>query len=355
MSSAVELERERADDIGQSAGLDERIDFGRTLQNFHVASFLLDNGRHPTRSLERVHGVWLLGSITEGSERQPNPHSHMMEPQEELSRVGQMMAGMLRAVNMFLLALTLAGCAKSPAPPPDPTIAVAVASDLQFAFEEILLDFHRVHPEIVVRPTFGSSGSLYNQILNRAPFDMYLAGDVNYVKRLAEAGFADPASIFVHGKSQLVVFVRQSSTLPIDQDGVRVVLDPSVEKVAIANPKNSPYGRAAKEVLETLKVFETVERKMVYAENVAQAAQMVENGSAQVGIVAMTLALAPPLRAIGKFVKVADDIVPTMFQGGGILTRTGDRATCEKLRDYLLSARGRAILSEYGLLPPEEQ
>ena len=266
-----------------------------------------------------------------------------------------MMAGLSRAVKGVVLVLGLVSCASSPVPPVDPTIAVAVTSDLQFAFEEILLDFHRVHPEIVVRPTFGSSGSLYNQILNRAPFDMYLAGDVNYVKRLAEAEIADPESIFVHGKSQLVVFVRKTTSLPIEKEGVRVVLDPTVKKVAIANPKNSPYGRAAKEVLETVKVFETVESKMVYAENVAQAAQMVDNGSAQVGIIAMTLALAPPLRASGKFVKVAEDIVPTMFQGGGILTRTSDRATCEKLRDYLLSPRGRAILSDYGLLATEEQ
>ncbi len=266
-----------------------------------------------------------------------------------------MMAGLSRAVKGIVLVFGLTSCVSSPTPPADPTIAVAVTSDLQFAFEEILLDFRRVHPKIVVRPTFGSSGSLYNQVLNRAPFDMFLAGDIDYLKRLAEASIADPKSIFVHGKSQLVVYVRQTTNLPIEQDGVLVVLDPSVEKLAIANPKNSPYGRAAKEVLENLKVFEKVQNKIVYAENVAQAAQFVENGGAQVGIIAMTLAMAPPLRASGKFVKVADDIVPTMFQGGGILTRTSDRATCEKLRDYLLSPRGLAILSEYGLLPPEEE
>ncbi len=80
MSPTTEFERERADDIGQAAGLDEGVDFGRTLKNFHVASFLLDNSRHPTRSLEQARGQWPVGSITEGGKRQRNPDSHMMVP-----------------------------------------------------------------------------------------------------------------------------------------------------------------------------------------------------------------------------------------------------------------------------------
>jgi molybdate transport system substrate-binding protein len=264
----------------------------------------------------------------------------------------------LFAATRYLLALAtglLVGCVAKPAAlPGPPTVVIAVAADLQYAFEEIMLDFHRVHPDVVVRPAYGSSGSLFSQISNHAPFDMFLAADVDYVRRLADADILDRNSIFMHGQSQLVVWIRQDSPLPIEQEGINVVLDPRVRKLTIADPKHSPYGHAAKQSLQTLELYEQVASKLVLGENVAQSAHFVESGAADVGIIAKTLALSPPLRAVGKFAEVPKDAFRTMMQGGGIITRAKDPAACKILRNYILSPRGKTILSEYGLLPPKE-
>lgn len=250
--------------------------------------------------------------------------------------------------------LLLSSCSPPTAGETSRPLAIAVASDLQYAFEEIMLDFHRIAPQVQVRPTFGSSGSLFAQISNGAPFDMFLAADVDYVKKLADQSLADPNSIFVYGKSQLVVWVRSDSKLLIDQEGIRAVLDPAVKKVAIANPKHSPYGRSAEAALKNLGIYEQISEKIVLGENVAQAAQFVESGSADVGIIAKTLALAPPMRAAGRFAEVPADAAPQLTQGGAIMTSSHDRVQCEQIREYLISPRGRTILSEYGLLPPQE-
>ncbi|MBY0585600.1 molybdate ABC transporter substrate-binding protein [bacterium] len=256
---------------------------------------------------------------------------------------------------LFAGIFSLGGCMSAPTGPvAPPTVVVAVAADLQYAFEEMMLDFHRVHPDVVVRPTFGSSGTLFSQISNNAPFDVFLAADVEYVKRLADMELIDRTSLFVYGESQLVIWVREDSSLPIDQEGIKVLLDPRVKKISIADPKHSPYGRAAQELLNTTKLADQVASKLVLGENAAQSAQLVENGSANVGIIAKSLALSPPLRAFGKFAEVPKNSFKTMIQGGGIMTNAKDRASCEKLLDYITSPRGRTILSEYGLRPPKE-
>jgi molybdate transport system substrate-binding protein len=266
---------------------------------------------------------------------------------------------MKKSAGAFLCCLAAcllgtSGCSSASRPAENASVVVAVAADLQFAFEEILLDLHRVHPEIEIRPTFGSSASLFAQISNRAPFDMFLAADVDFLHRLAQDGLVDKPSIFVYGQSRLAVWVKRDSELPIGTEGMKVLLLPQVNKIAIANPVHSPYGRAARELLERLSMWPEVESKIVLAENVVQTTQLVENGSADVGIIAMTLALAPPFRATGQFARIPDDVAPVLMQGGGIMTRAKDKVACQKLKEYLLSPRGREILSEYGLLPPRE-
>ena len=144
-------------------------------------------------------------------------------------------------------------------------------------------EFQKTNPDIDVKVTFGSSGNFFAQITQKAPFDIYLSADVSYPEKLIEQGLAEQSSLFLYAIGQLVVWVPKDSPLEIEKKGVSVLLNDSVKKIAIANPTHAPYGRAAVAAMKSLGVYEAVEKKIVAAENIAQAGQFVESGAAQVG------------------------------------------------------------------------
>src|SRR5581483_1694642 len=134
--------------------------------------------------------------------------------------------------------------------------------------------------------------------------------------------------------------------------GIRAVLDPGVRKVAIANPRFAPYGRAAEAALQHAGVYDQVKDRLVLGENIAQTAQFVESGAADVGLIALSLALAPPLRDQGRHWEVPADAYPRLEQGGVMLTWARDRAATQELRDYLTGEEGRAVLRKFGFRLP---
>jgi molybdate transport system substrate-binding protein len=175
-------------------------------------------------------------------------------------------------------------------------VRVAAAADLKFALEEVVQAFGQRHPRIDAKVTYGASGTFFAQLSNRAPFDLYLSADVDYPRKLIEQGLADKDSEFLYAVGHVVVWVPQSSPVDVQKFGVKALLDPSIKKVTIANPKHAPYGRAAEAALKSLGVYEDLKDKLVLGENIAQAAQFVQSGSADAGVIAMSLALAPPMR-----------------------------------------------------------
>jgi molybdate transport system substrate-binding protein len=249
---------------------------------------------------------------------------------------------------MAVAALGALGALYLSRPLPEPTIRVAAAADLQFALDELIEEFQRQHPQITVKVSYGSSGSFFAQLVQRAPFDMFFSADMDYPKRLREQGLALPETEFLYAVGRIVLW-GNSETL-----GIGAVFEPAVQKIALANPQHAPYGRAAEAALKSLGVYEAVREKFVFGENVAQAAQFVQAGVAQLGVIALSLALAPPLRERGHFWEFPLESYPRMEQGGVILRWVRDRASAELLRAFVLSDQGRMIFKDYGFFLPGE-
>ena len=245
---------------------------------------------------------------------------------------------------MLALALFCVACGTHA---PSQKLTVAAAADLNFAMPEIVRQFRAARPEVELQIAYGSSGNFFAQIGNRAPFDMFLSADVEYPRQLASAGVGAGNSVFTYAVGRLVVWVPASSPL----DPATALRQPSVKHVAIANPQHAPYGRAAQAALRTLGLYQSVEPKLVLGENVAQALQFVESGAADTGIVALSLALAPPLRARGRYWEIPPDAYPRIEQGGIVLK---DSKAARDFRAFLLSAAGRRILKQYGFVVPGE-
>lgn len=225
-------------------------------------------------------------------------------------------------------------------------VRVAAASDLKFALDEVIERLAARHTSIRVEPTYGSSGNFHAQLRQRAPFDLFLSADVDYARDLVSRGLGDERDLFTYAEGHLVVWVRTRSTLPIERDGIRAL--ERAQRIAIANPRHAPYGRAAEAALRAAGLWERLESRLVLGENIAQAGQFVQSGSADVGIIAKSLAVAPAMRAAGRYWEVPQASYPTILQGGLVLRRASSRNGALALRDFLLSAEGRAILVACG-------
>jgi len=254
------------------------------------------------------------------------------------------------SIAVAALAAFLLACVSRPqAPQP---VTVAAASDLQFALEDIAGDFRRSHPSAEIRIVYGSSGNFYTQIRGQAPFDLFLSADVEYPRRLASEGLALPDSLFTYAVGRIVVWAPAGSPLDPARLGMGALEAPSVRHVAIANPEHAPYGRAAAAAMKSMGVYERVAGKLVLGENVAQALEFVESGAAEVGIVPLSLAVAPPVRSRGRYWEVPPGAYPAIEQGGAILARARGSRLALDLRNYLAGPAVRDRLKQYGFSPP---
>ncbi len=249
------------------------------------------------------------------------------------------------------VACLLLGMASPPAAFGD-EIAIAAASDLSFAFKELTVAFEKAQG-IRVRLSLGSSGNFFSQIQQGAPFDLYFSADVRYPQKLIEAGQAAADSLYRYAVGRIVVWVPNASALAVDRLGLDVLLDRSVKKIAIANPKHAPYGRAAVAALEQAKLYERVKDKLVFGENVSQAAQFVESGAAEAGVIALSLALAPPMHAAGTYWLVPDSAHLPLEQGAVIVSAARNREGAQAFLRFLKTEEATRVMARYGFLVPE--
>jgi len=198
---------------------------------------------------------------------------------------------------------------------------------------------------------YGSSGNFYAQIRNQAPFDIFLSADVEYPRKLVEEGIGARDSLFVYAMGRIVVWVPAASPL----DPATALRAASVRHVAIANPEHAPYGRAAAAAMKSMGVYDGVAGKLVLGENVAQALEFVQSGAAEVGIVPLSLAVAPPVRSQGRYWEVPLDAYPAIEQGGAILTRARHSRLALDLRNYIAGPAARDRLKQYGFFPPPQE
>jgi len=259
----------------------------------------------------------------------------------------------LRLAAWLCAGFVAAGCGPAPQPPAQRgRVRVAAASDLNAALTGIITRFGAAH-DVDVTVSYGSSGSFYAQLLNHAPFDVFLSADVTYPNQLASRGLTIPQSEFTYAFGHLVLWALPASPLDVEHDGLQVLKQASIAHVSIANPEHAPYGRAAVAAMQAAGVYDAVRPKLVLGENVAQAMQFVQSGAADVGLVAMSLALAPNVKGKGRLFEVPTNSYPRVEQGGTILKWAADVDAARAFRGFLLSADGQAILKQYGFSIPD--
>ncbi len=230
-------------------------------------------------------------------------------------------------------------------------VGVAAASDLSFAFKEVAAGFERKTGH-TLRVSSGSSGNFFAQIRGGAPFDLFFSADADYPRKLEAEGLTQQGSLFVYAIGRIVVWAPRGS-LDLKKDGMRVLLNPAVRKIAIANPRHAPYGRAAVAALKHFGIYEQVESRLVFGENVSQAAQFVESGNAQAGIIALSLASAPQMKDRGEMWLIPEEAHPKLEQAAVILRAARSPKAARALLDYLRGPEGQAILKRYGFQLPE--
>jgi len=254
---------------------------------------------------------------------------------------------MTSIIAIFLVAIFLA---KGEARAQAAEIRVAAAADLQFAMLDIAAQFEK-QTGTKVDVTYGSSGNFFSQLQNGAPFDLFFSADIDYPRKLESTGIAEPGTLYEYAIGRIAIWSPADAGVDVARLGWQALLDPSVKKIAIANPEHAPYGRAAVAALKKVGVYEQVKPKLVYGENISQAAQFVQSGNAQAGIVAMSLVVSPGLKD-GKRWEIPADMHPTIEQAAIVLKSAKNKESAKAFLEFVKSEAGRATLSKYGFAVP---
>ncbi|EPG72582.1 molybdate ABC transporter, periplasmic molybdate-binding protein [Leptospira fainei serovar Hurstbridge str. BUT 6] len=229
-------------------------------------------------------------------------------------------------------------------------ITIAAASDLKFAMDEIIASFKKSNPGNEVDVVYGSSGKFQAQIREGAPFDIYFSADINYPRELAKSGFASSEVIpYAIGRIVLWSANQDASKMTLNN-----LLDSKVVRIAIANPKHAPYGKRAEEALHSAGLWEKVESKLVFGENIAQTAQFVQTGNAQVGIIALSLAISPELAGKGGYFLIPDNLHQPLEQGFIVTKRASKNPLAKKFAEYVMGEAVRTVMAKYGFALPSE-
>ncbi len=265
---------------------------------------------------------------------------------------------LFRSFLLLPFVFLIGACSPETAPPTQTAcstkLTIAAAADLKFALDELVKDYRGAHPEVEISVTYGSSGNFFAQLENQAPFDLYFSADIDYPRKLAAAGHALD-DVFLYAVGRIVIWVPSTSKIDVEKLGIESLADATVKKIAVANPQHAPYGRAAVASLKSLRAFDSAEPKLVYGENIAQTAQFIESGSADIGVIALSLAVAPQMKDKGRYYELPLESYPKMEQGGMIVKWTKNAEAARSFRDFVLNDKGRDLLKRYGFfLPPQK-
>jgi molybdate transport system substrate-binding protein len=227
-------------------------------------------------------------------------------------------------------------------------LSIAAAADLRYALEDVAAEFRKAHPDVGVRIAYGSSGNFFSQISNHAPFDLFLSADASYPTKLVAQGEAVKGSEFMYGIGRIALWAPTGSKFDPAKRKMQALLDPSLKKIAIANPDHAPYGRAAESALKKYKLWDKLQPDLVQAGSISEAASMAQSGTTDIGIIALSLAMAPPMKDAGTYVEIPAGDYPTMSQAGVILSYAKNPSTAQLFKQFMMSPEARAILKRYG-------
>jgi molybdate transport system substrate-binding protein len=229
-------------------------------------------------------------------------------------------------------------------------IRIAVAADLKYAMEELVKDFSQSHQSDKIEIITGSSGKFFHQISNGAPFDVFFSADIEYPQKLFQEkqAITEPK---LYAIGRLILWRETKNDLPLDLNFLK---SPALKKIAIANPLHAPYGKRAKELLEKLNLWEELQSKLVFTENVAQVFQYVHSGAVELGIGAFSLALSPAIKSSGQSFLIESNLHTPLEQGYVILKRAENKQLAFKFAHYLETPSARVIFQKYGFKLPNE-
>ena len=255
------------------------------------------------------------------------------------------MSELRRALVCLLVALCFAQLSGAQAA----SLRIAAAADLQPVLPALLGEFESqtgIHTEA----SYQSSATLATQIVNGAPFDLFMAADMGFPERVIAAGLAEEPQPIAYARGSLVLWTRNDSRF--NSLSIESLKDPALRSLAMANPEHAPYGRAAQAALMRLGLYDALKPKLVIAENIAQTAQFVESGNAELGLISLTSALTPRLRASGHYVALPQDSYPPILQGLVILKRPSGTQPARRFLDFLASPPVQQQLQAAGLAQP---
>jgi molybdate transport system substrate-binding protein len=229
-------------------------------------------------------------------------------------------------------------------------LTIAAAADLKFAMDEIVITFKMTSPGDEVNVIYGSSGKFQTQIQQGAPYDLFFSADIAYPIALAKAGYAS-SDVKPYAVGRIVLW---STSQDATKMTLASLIDPKFTRIAIANPTHAPYGKRAEEALRASGLWDKIEPRLVYGENIAQTAQYVQSGNAQVGIIALALAVSPELAKQGGYGLIPDTLHAPLTQGFVITKRAASNAAASRFADFMGSKAARMVMTRYGFFLPAE-
>lgn len=230
-------------------------------------------------------------------------------------------------------------------------ILVAAAADLKFAMDDVVSEFRKANPDAQVDVAYGSSGKFFAQLQQAAPFDIFFSADISLPQELQKMGLtASEVKPYAIGR-----IVLWSSTMDATKMNLSSLTDPKITRIAIANPKHAPYGKRAEEALKSSGIWDKVESKFVYGENIAQTAQYVQTANAQVGIIALSLAKNPELANRGGYWLIPDNLHQPLEQGYVVMKRAEGSELARRFSTYIASKPARTIFIRYGFVLPGDK
>ncbi len=247
---------------------------------------------------------------------------------------------------IWLIMLFLLGIARVNAD----TLYIAAASNLVYCLEALNTQFTQQNPQLNLKVVTGSSGNLFAQIQQNAPFEVFLSADVLHPQQLVQQQQADANSLAIYSKGQIALWTN-NPTIDLKK-GLSVLLQPNIKRIAIANPQHAPYGQAAQAALQKQGLWPSIQSKVVLGENIAQTLQFVQTRNAQVGFVALSLLRAPALAGQGQYWLIPQNLYPPLEQAMVVTKRGQSNPWAYRYLQFLQSPSAQAIFSDYGFLLP---
>lgn len=227
-------------------------------------------------------------------------------------------------------------------------LTVAAAADLKAALPGVVELYAKRYPADQVDLVFGSSGKFNTQIRNGAPFDLFFSADIDLPRALVRDGFATGEAI-PYALGRIVLW---STRIELAKTPLAQLANAPFTRLAIANPKHAPYGQRAEEALRQAGVFDAVSKRLVFGENIAQTAQFALSGNAELGIIALSLALTPEMHWRGHYTLIDSSLHRPLLQGFVITRRAANSAAARRFADFFASEEVRLLLAQYGFEKP---